>query len=70
MKTTYLFYTDEGYTISPNDKDVENFQILGFEEGVDKEDALRNLHKSNTWIRESGFKDENIICRIVSSYRV
>lgn len=51
MKTTYLFYTDEGYTISPNDKDVENFQILGFEEGVDKEDALRNLHKSNMWRR-------------------
>ena len=67
MKKTFIFYTDEGYTISPNDNELDSFQILGFEEGVDKEEALLNLHKNNTWIRKSGFKDENILCRIVQN---
>lgn len=27
--TTYLFYTDEGYTVAPNNKELDSLQILG-----------------------------------------
>ena len=30
---TYLFYTDEGYTVAPSNKKLDSLQILGIEEG-------------------------------------
>lgn len=60
----YLFYTGEGYTVSPNDSELESLQILGIEEGNDEEEALLNLIQTNDWIIESGFKMERISFKI------
>lgn len=52
---SYVFYTSEGFTESPLGETVENLQILGFEKGSTKKEALQSLLKSNRWIEKSGF---------------
>lgn len=52
---TYLFYTMEGYTESPNSNSIENCQLLGEAKGETVEDAFVCLLKNNTWIEENGF---------------
>ncbi len=44
----YIFYTGEGYCESPNENKVENFQVLGFEKGQSKEEALCKLLENNS----------------------
>lgn len=56
----YIFYTDEGYTISPNDDILESLQILGFENGKTLQDGISNLLENNHWIEESKFDVEKI----------
>jgi len=56
----YIFYTSEGFTISPNDSELDSLQILGFENGKNVEDAKAKLFIENPWINESGFNDEEI----------
>lgn len=51
----FIFYTDEGFTIAPNNAELENLQILGVEYGETKEKALYNLYKNNDWIIANGF---------------
>lgn len=63
--STYLFYTDEGYTVAPNDKKLDNLQILGIECGETKEEALINLYKNNEWIKANGFSKSRIHYYIV-----
>ena len=58
--TQFIFYTFEGYTLSPNNTDIENLQILGVESGLNQNDALEKLLASNKWIEESGFSKEEI----------
>ena len=59
----FIFYTLEGYTESPTGQTVENMQVLGFEEGVNANEAFKTLINNNQWIVESGFNKEKIICR-------
>lgn len=61
----YIFYTDEGQTFAPNDKCINNLQILGFESGETQEEAMDNLYKNNTWMEEYGFNRKNIECRAI-----
>lgn len=56
----YLFYTDEGVTLTPSGKDIENLQILGIETGENSKMALKSLFKENDWIIDSGFNPDNI----------
>ena len=56
----FIFYTFEGYTISPNGTDVENLQIIGIENGLNPINALEKLLKDNKWIDESGFSRDKI----------
>lgn len=58
----YIFYTDEGYTVAPNGKNMDNLQILGTEDGLDEKEATDNLFKNNTWIIESRFLINKIKC--------
>lgn len=51
----YIFYTTEGYTISPNDENVDNCQVLGRAKGNDVEEAQQNLLKENPRIEQYGF---------------
>lgn len=60
---SFIFYTSEGVTLSPNNSLCENFQILGFEKGMSKENALETLFKNNFWIEEYGFSKDRIICK-------
>lgn len=61
--TTFIFYTDEGYTIAPNNEELDSLQVLGFEEGKTKEEALVRLYENNTWIKANGFAEECIRCK-------
>lgn len=62
----YIFYTDEGYCEAPNENVVENFQVIGFEKGKTKEDALKTLLENNPWIKDYSYKVENIIgCQVI-----
>ena len=58
---TYIFYTGEGFTESPNEDIVENFQILGFENGINLSEALHHLFDNNQWIFTTGFSEEKIL---------
>jgi hypothetical protein len=62
---TYIFYTDQGLTIAPNGEEVENFQIIGFEEGISEAEAFENLLKNNNWINEMKFSTDNFKCKLV-----
>lgn len=44
---TFLFYTSEGYTESPNNECVENCQLLGEATGETVKAAFANLLKEN-----------------------
>lgn len=61
--TTFIFYTDEGYTIAPNNENIDNLQVLGFEEGETIEEALVKLYENNEWIKEKGFTKWRIRCK-------
>ncbi len=60
--STYIFYTDEGYTIAPNNEELESLQVLGIEDGETKEEALANLYKNNKWIEENNFSELKMRC--------
>ncbi|MCR5045830.1 MAG: hypothetical protein K6A42_04580 [Treponema sp.] len=60
---SFIFYTGEGITVSPNNSLCENFQVLGFEEALSKDIALETLLKNNSWIYEYGFSQNKIICK-------
>ena len=62
----YIFYTSEGYCESPSENKVENFQVLGFEKGQSKEEALSKLLENNSWIKENTYNvDEIIGCQVI-----
>ncbi|MBS1572390.1 MAG: hypothetical protein JST62_08375 [Bacteroidetes bacterium] len=63
----YIFYTDEGYTISPNDDILESFQILGFENGKTLQGGISNLLENNHWIEKSKFDIEKIKYKTILS---
>jgi len=72
----FIFYTGEGYTFSPlsedeNNPDVENFQVLGIEEGRTAKSAFNKLIKLNKWIKELGYNEvisEEIVGNVESFY--
>lgn len=59
---TYIFYTDEGVTIAPNNEFIENLQVLGIEDGTSKQEATMNLFKNNEWIKSMEYSEEKIRC--------
>jgi hypothetical protein len=61
----FIFYTDEGYTIAPDNSELESLQILGFENASNLKEGIRELFTNNPWIKESGFKTRNIKYRLI-----
>lgn len=58
----YIFYTAEGVTTAPNiEVEVNNCQLLGFSEGINKTSALIKLLNENPWIEDSGFRLSEIV---------
>ena len=41
----FIFYTRDGFTQDINNKDIENMQILGFAQGINKNTAFENFKK-------------------------
>ncbi len=62
---TYLFYTDEGYAVAPNNNELDSLQILGIEDGETEKEALAKLHENNNWIKANGFSDSRIRCQAI-----
>ena len=54
-----------------NNPDVENFQVLGIEEGETAKDAFETLINMNKWIKELGYNEvisEEIVGNVESFY--
>lgn len=43
----YIFYTSEGFVEDNNFEQIENCQILGWEEGENEKEAFENFKKEN-----------------------
>ncbi|NJE43198.1 hypothetical protein [Thermococcus sp. GR6] len=59
-KRLFIFITPDGATYSsPNEiyPDMENFQVLGFGEGLNEEEAFENFIKNNKWVLETQFNE-------------
>ena len=59
----YIFYTTEGYTQAPDGEHIENCQLLGITCGNNKNEALYNLLKENSWIKERSFNPSKVTCK-------
>lgn len=57
----YLFYTTEGYTQSPDKREIDNCQVLGQAQGKTQEEALQQLLADNPWILEYNYNPIAII---------
>lgn len=53
----YIFYTSEGASTAPDDRPIENCQMLGYAEGENANLALESLLRENSWISEHGYKE-------------
>lgn len=52
----FIFITSEGETIAPNGSEVENLQVIGIVNNVEREDeALKKLLRENPWIFDAEF---------------
>jgi hypothetical protein len=57
----YIVLTNEGYTFSPKDSEINNLQVLGFIESKNKEEAKEKFFINNEWVLETGFDKNNMI---------
>jgi hypothetical protein len=53
----FIFFTTEGYTFDPNNKPINNMQILGSSVGVDILEAFKNFKHNHNYLKEYAFKD-------------
>lgn len=61
----YIFYTKEGFCKAPDNSEVENFQVLGFERGNNPTEAFELLIENNPWILEKRYSKGNILYKEV-----
>ncbi|MFZ6015161.1 MAG: hypothetical protein ACOYUZ_02275 [Patescibacteria group bacterium] len=54
---SFIFLTQEGQTLAPNLKDIDNLQVLGIANGQTYREALDNLLRENEWIKESDYEE-------------
>lgn len=57
---SFILYTSEGSTYSPENVLCENFQILGFAQGESQNQACDLFISQNSWIIECGFSIDKI----------
>lgn len=60
---SYILITNQGFTESPRNNQIENQQILGYAEGRTKEEAIDNLLNENPEIIQFGFEKSEIIAK-------
>jgi hypothetical protein len=62
-KRFFIFLTPDGMTYSSCEgiyPDVDNLQVLGWAEGLTKEDAFEEFLRVNRWVLDTNFKE--VIC--------
>ncbi len=62
----FLFYTEEGYTVAPDNQPLDNLQILGIESGTTPQSAIQKLLDNNPWIKSHGFHIGKIQFKIIA----
>jgi hypothetical protein len=63
---TYIFLTNEGTTLCPNDTEINNSQVIGFANGETPENAFQELKKENEWLKGTGF--DQVSCYEVGKF--
>lgn len=58
----FIFYTKDGYTLSPNQTELENCQVLAFVLASDTQNAWRIFNTQHKNLISMGFFFENIVC--------
>ncbi len=59
----FIFVTEEGFTVSPNNSTIDNLQVLGIVSDENKEKAWDIFLKDNSFFFDSeGFSIDNVIC--------
>ena len=53
----YLFFTNEGYTYDPNNKQSNNMQILGDGRGEDILEAFKNFKHNQSYLSAYAYKE-------------
>lgn len=53
----YLFFTNEGFTYDPCNKELHNMQILGDGIGEDILEAFKNFKHNQSYLSEYAFKE-------------
>ena len=61
----FIFLTKEGFTQTPDNKDIENLQVLGVSSGNNKEEAFENFKKENEYLQQTNF-NEVIVMELAS----
>ena len=56
-KKTFLFFTSEGFTYDPNNKEIQNMQILGDGFGEDVLEAFNNFKYEHQYLKKFSFKN-------------
>lgn len=56
-KKKFLFFTSEGFTYDPNNKEIENMQILGDATGKDILEAFKNFKINQPYLKKFSFKN-------------
>ncbi len=59
----YIFYTLDGFTENKNGQNIENCQILGWQNGKNEKEAFNNFKKENSNI-------ENICCQELANEKI
>lgn len=53
----FIFIIDEGFTYDPNNKLIENMQLLGSAQGKDILEAFKNFKQAQSYLSEFAFKE-------------
>ena len=53
----YIFFTNEGFTYDPNNKEIPNMQILGSAEGENILEAFKNFKRDQSYLKDFSFKE-------------
>lgn len=56
-KKNFLFFTNEGFTYDPNNKEIQNMQILGDATGKDILEAFKNFKINQPYLKNFSFKN-------------
>ena len=57
IKKNFLFFTNEGFTYDPNNKEIQNMQILGDATGKDILEAFKNFKINQPYLKNFSFKN-------------